>query len=72
VAGGIPPGEAAWHDAGSFARYLLSRQPPPGELLDALADLLPAGLFAEVAAVASAWGVPVARGGPPPPSRGDG
>jgi hypothetical protein len=69
LVGDVTRAEAAWLDAGSFGRRLLARQPPAGELLDALADLLPAALFAEVVTVASAWGVDRWRRGRSPGQR---
>ena len=48
---GICATEAAWLDAGSFSRWVLTELPSSGQLTDALKDLVPLSLWRHVAAV---------------------
>jgi hypothetical protein len=53
----VDRGLAAWFDDGSFARWVLGGWPDLADLVDAVADLLPAGAAAAVAVALDAWGL---------------
>ena len=48
---GLTPADAAWLDAGSFSRWVLTELPSAGQLAEALAELIPASLGRHIATV---------------------
>jgi hypothetical protein len=58
----ISPAEAAWLDDGSFSRLVESMWPDIGELVDALAAMLPTRVMREVHDTLVAWGLATTPG----------